>query len=166
MYIQKYTASSQTAFIVEICDDNKCQERHTEEWAVDCGRTLALSTSVSMLWLALNIFCASCWGLRGVHTRDFNFTREPKCTDNSHKTHQHTHLLAKLFPALEEVVWGHLSRLEELVDGDRQLERQVLQSSAISEHTHTPCRSTHLVCSCLDRIDLSCFYLFPPLLRL
>lgn len=47
-------------------------------------------------------------------------------------------LLAKLFPALEEVIWSHISWLEELVDGDRQLEGQVLQASTISkEQTNT-----------------------------
>lgn len=31
----------------------------------------------------------------------------------------HTHLLAELLPALEKVMRGHFSWLEELVDGDR-----------------------------------------------
>lgn len=106
------------------------------EWTVKCEHTLALSTSVSMLWLALNIFCASCWGLRRVHTKHLSFTQETKTTNKTHNIH--TNLLAKLFPALKEVMWGHLSWLEELVDGDGQLEGQVLQSSSISEqHTHT-----------------------------
>lgn len=47
------------------------------------------------------------------------------------------HLLAQLLPALEEVTGGHFSWLEELVDGDRKLESQVLQSSSIPTHTHT-----------------------------
>lgn len=47
-------------------------------------------------------------------------------------TQTHTHSLAQLFPALEEVVRGHLSGLEELVDGDGELEGDVLQSSTVS----------------------------------
>ena len=54
----------------------------------------------------------------------------------SHPTH--TRSLAELFPALEEVCGGHLCGLEELVDGDRQLERDILQGSPIPErNTHT-----------------------------
>lgn len=56
-------------------------------------------------------------------------TGEPREASHTH----HTHSLAELFPALEEVLRGHLSRLEELIDGDRQFESQVLQSSSISD---------------------------------
>lgn len=95
---------------------------------VKSRQTLVFSTSVSMLWFALNIFCASCCGLRRVW--DFGVATEFKWHwENT----GHTHLLAELFPTLEEVMRGHFSWLEELVDGDRQLESQVLQSPTISK---------------------------------
>lgn len=47
------------------------------------------------------------------------------------QTHAHAHLLAELFPALKELLRSHLSGLEELVDGDRKLEGQILQCAAI-----------------------------------
>lgn len=53
------------------------------------------------------------------------------------------HLLAQLLPALEEVTGGHFSWLEELVDGDRKLESQVLQSSSIPAHNTDTQTDTH-----------------------
>lgn len=91
-----------------------------------CVYTLALSTSVSMAWFALKIFCASCWGLR---TQIQCFTHSLSLTFTL--TLSTSHSLAELFPALKEVMWGHLSRLEELIDGDREFECKVLQSSTV-----------------------------------
>ena len=45
------------------------------------------------------------------------------------------YVLAELFPALEEVGGGHLGGLEELVDGDGQLEGDVLQGSPVPGET-------------------------------
>lgn len=109
-------------------------------------------------------------GPTNVHGGHFSFTRKSQ-VDNGQS--YNTHLLAKLFPALKEVMWSHLSWLEELVDSDRQLECKVLQSSTIpidQTHTHTQsdaalfffihsCRSC-IWCSYLLYIYLFIFFLF------
>lgn len=49
-----------------------------------------------MLWLALNIFCASCWGLRRVHNSETKKALRVNLnyTDKTLNTHTHTHWLS------------------------------------------------------------------------
>lgn len=119
-----------------------------------------------MLWLALNIFCASCWGLRGDHNGETKKALRVNLNRSDKTLKTHTHSLAKLFPALEEVVWGHFSWLEELVDGDWQLEGQVLQSATIPEEKkHTGYFLTTSVILIISVVPTSVFQVFLILIK-
>lgn len=95
--------------------------------------TLALVTSGSMGWLALKIFCASCWGLRqergesGPRPAALGCPPWTSCGSAPSSCSQ-----AQLLPALEEVLGCHLRRLEELVDGYRELQGEGLGGTSIS----------------------------------